>query len=230
MKESLIRVDKNISELEGKAIEIKQLGAVQLTIKRIIDIVGVIVGLLLFSISFVIIFFLYMFGENKGPIFFKQKRIGKNGKVFYIYKYRSMIVNAEEKLKANHKLYAKYVANNYKLEQDEDPRITKVGAFLRKSSIDEIPQFINVLKGEMSLVGPRPIVEEELKEYGHRSSEFVSVKPGITGYWAANGRSDVEYPERVDLELYYVYNQSIFFDIKILFLTVVNVILRKGAY
>ncbi|MED4925998.1 sugar transferase [Anoxybacillus geothermalis] len=180
------------------------------------DIVGAIIGLVLTSPLFLIISIFYLFGESKGPIFFKQVRVGKNGKRFYIYKFRSMIVNAEEKLKADKELYEKYLRNNYKLEPHEDPRITNLGRFLRKTSLDEIPQLINVLKGEMSLVGPRPVVVEELREYGNRVNEFLSVKPGMTGYWAVSGRSSVDYPERVDLELFYVYNQSLLFDLQII--------------
>lgn len=201
-----------------------------LLIKRTIDIVGAIIGLIIFSPFFIILPILYMRGEGKGPVFFRQSRIGQNGESFGIYKFRSMVIDAERKLKQNEVLYKKYIDNNYKLEPEEDPRITSVGRFLRKTSLDELPQFINVLKGDMSLVGPRPVVQEELLEYGERKDKFLSVKPGITGYWQVSGRSDVGYPERVDLELYYVYNASLFFDIKILFLTVVNVVLRRGAY
>ncbi|MED4877000.1 sugar transferase [Anoxybacillus geothermalis] len=198
--------------------------------KRTIDIVGAIIGLILTSPLFLLISIFYLFGDSKGPIFFKQVRVGKNGTRFYIYKFRSMIVNAEEKLKADKELYEKYLRNNYKLEPHEDPRITNLGRFLRQTSLDEIPQLINVLKGEMSLVGPRPVVVEELKEYGNRVNEFLSVKPGITGYWAVSGRSSVNYPERVDLELFYVYNQSLLFDLQIIIKTVITVLLRKGAY
>ncbi|WP_270584438.1 sugar transferase [Bacillus smithii] len=162
--------------------------------KRAMDIIGAIIGLILTSPLFLIISIFYLFGDSKGPIFFKQVRVGKHGKKFYIYKFRSMITNAEEKLKADHELYQKYLRNNYKLEPHEDPRITNLGHFLRKRSLDEIPQLINVLKGEMSLVGPRPVVVEELREYGDRINEFLSVKPGITGNWAVSGRSSVDYP------------------------------------
>lgn len=198
--------------------------------KRIFDIVGAIIGLIITSPLFLIISVLYLFGENKGPIFFKQKRYGKNGKLFILYKFRSMVINADEKLKKDQILYKKYVENNYKLDPVEDPRITKIGRFLRKTSLDEIPQLINVLKGEMSLVGPRPIVEEELKEYKDKKSDFLSVKPGITGYWQVCGRSNVGYPERANLELYYVYNRTFLLDIKILLLTVKVVLQKKGAY
>lgn len=218
------------TSIEPKVEKVKQSSMIYLCSKRVMDLIGAIVGLVVFSPIFVLISIFYMWGDNKGPVFFKQVRMGKNGEKFYIYKFRSMIVNAEEKLKENEVLYKKYVANNYKLEPNEDPRITKLGQFLRKTSLDELPQFINVLKGDMSLVGPRPVVNEELAEYGHKLDAFLSVKPGITGYWQVSGRSDVGYPERVDLELHYVENASLYFDIKILVLTIVNVVLRKGAY
>ncbi|MED0704098.1 sugar transferase, partial [Aeribacillus composti] len=144
--------------------------------KRTMDIVGAIIGLILTSPLFFIISIFYLFGDSKGPIFFKQIRVGKHGEKFYIYKFRSMIVKADEKLKADKELYEKYLRNNYKLEPHEDPRITNLGRFLRKTSLDEIPQLINVLKGEMSLVGPRPVVQEELKGYGVKVGEFLSVK------------------------------------------------------
>lgn len=198
--------------------------------KRLIDIIGSIFGLVLTSPLFIFISIIYCFGENKGPVFFKQLRYGKDGKLFYIYKFRSMVTNAEEILKKNQELYNLYLRNNYKLNPDEDPRITKLGSFLRKTSLDELPQLINVLKGEMSLVGPRPIVEDELKEYKNKKNIFLSVKPGMTGYWQICGRSDIGYPERVDIELYYIYNQSIKFDIQILIKTFLIVLQKKGAY
>jgi exopolysaccharide production protein ExoY len=198
--------------------------------KRVIDIIGSIIGLILIS-PFFMLCALYRFGENQGLCVYKQERIGQYGKKFKIYKFRSMVTDAERKLKENKELYQKYLNNNYKLEPDEDPRITKLGRFLRKTSIDELPQFINVFKGEMSLVGPRPIVEEELiREYQGKIDDFLSVKPGLTGYWQVIGRSDIGYPERTEIELFYVYNQSIWLDLKILFKTFVSVLLRKGAY
>jgi exopolysaccharide production protein ExoY len=203
---------------------------IYLGMKRTLDVIGALFGLILTLPIFLVISIFYFFGELKGPIFFKQERVGQYGKTFYIYKFRSMVVNAEEKLKADKKLYKKYVQNGYKLEPHEDPRITKFGAFLRKTSLDELPQLINVLKGEMSLVGPRPVVVEELQEYKDRKDEFLSVKPGVTGYWQVSGRSNIGYPERVDLELYYVYNQSFLFDLKIIIKTFWVVLLKKGAY
>ena len=212
------------------SIDQQQVSYLYLFIKRCIDIIGALIGLIISSPIFILVSIMYLFGESKGPVFFKQQRYGKNGKLFYIYKFRSMVVNANEKLKQNKELYKKYIKSNYKLEQDEDPRITNLGRFLRKTSLDEIPQFINVLKGDMSLVGPRPIVEEELFEYKDKKEDFLSVKPGMTGYWQVSGRSNIGYPERVNIELYYVYKQSLLFDIKILIKTVLVVFLKKGAY
>lgn len=203
---------------------------IYLFVKRLMDILGATIGIVISSPFFLIISLLYLFGDNKGPVFFKQVRIGKDGKEFKIYKFRSMVVNAEEKLKANKLLYKKYIQNSYKLEPEEDPRITNTGRFLRKTSLDELPQLFNVLKGDMSLVGPRPVVAEELEEYSYRKPDFLSVQPGVTGYWQVSGRSEVLYPERVDVELYYVYNQSLLLDVKILIKTVLVVILRKGAF
>lgn len=201
-----------------------------LVLKRIADIVCSMVGLIIILPLFIGISGLYLFGKNKGPIFFKQQRVGKNGQLFYIYKFRSMVVNAEKVLRDNPSLYKKYIKNNYKLEPFEDPRITKMGNFLRKTSLDELPQLINVLRGDMSLVGPRPVVQDELKEYQDKLTTFLSVKPGITGYWQVSGRSNIGYPERVDLELYYAYHQSVYLDIKIILLTIYQVLMRKGAY
>jgi lipopolysaccharide/colanic/teichoic acid biosynthesis glycosyltransferase len=127
-------------------------------------------------------------------------------------------------------LYEEYVKNNYKLEPTEDPRITKLGLWLRKTSIDEIPQFLNILKGEMSLVGPRPVVKEELKEYGNNVNKFLSVKPGAMGYWQASGRSNIHYPERCEVELYYVDHASFIFDIEIIFKNLISIIKSDGAY
>jgi len=218
------------SRSETLNINYKNSSVLYLIVKRIIDIVGALVGILLTLPIQVVIMIYYLYGENKGPIFFKQIRIGKNGKRFYIYKFRSMVVDAEKRLKEDKVLYQKYIENNFKLEPHEDPRITSFGRFIRKTSLDELPQFFNVLKGDMSLVGPRPVVIEELNEYKNKKGDFLSVKPGITGYWQVCGRSNVGYPERVDIELFYVYNKSLSLDFKIVFKTVIQVLMRKGAY
>lgn len=200
------------------------------SVKRLVDILTGIVGILFFLVVYFLLFILYSLGGDKGPILFSQDRVGKNGKVFKIYKFRSMVVNAEEKLKENPVLHQKYIENSYKLLPEEDPRITTLGNFIRKTSIDELPQFLNVLKGEMSLIGPRPVVEKELLEYGCRKKIFLSVKPGITGYWQVSGRSNLNYPERCDVELYYIENLSLSLDIHIFFKTLIHVVQRKGAY
>lgn len=199
-------------------------------VKRLFDIVGGSLGFLLFVFVFLLLVFPYKFGENKGSIIFKQTRMGKNGKKFNIYKFRSMRENADNLLRQDKQMYKKYIECGYKLEAEEDPRITKLGAFLRKTSVDELPQFINVIKGDMSLVGPRPIIEDELCEYKEKKSLFLNMKPGITGIWQTSGRSNVTYPERVDLELSYLGNRSILFDFKIILLTALKVFMREGAF
>lgn len=203
-----------------------------LVAKRFLDICFGCVGIIFFILACVLLFIPYKFGDNKGPIVFKQKRMGKFGEEFWIYKFRSMKVNADEILKSDQILYKKYIDNGYKLEPSDDPRITTLGAFLRKTSIDEIPQFVNVIKGEMSLVGPRPVVVEELKEYEALGllNDFTAMKPGITGVWQTSGRSNVGYPERVYLELKYANNSSILFDLKIIMKTILKVFVKEGAY
>lgn len=203
-----------------------------LVVKRIFDIVSGIVGTcVLFLPAAILIFIIYKLKGYSGSIFFKQERLGLNGKKFKIIKFRSMIENAEEVLRSNKVLYRKYVENSYKLAPEEDPRLTTIGAFIRKTSIDELPQFINILKGDMSFIGPRPIIEEEIQEYkGSDKDKFLSVKPGATGYWQVSGRSNVSYPERCDIELYYVDNMSLLLDLKILLNSFAKVISNTGAY
>ena len=203
---------------------------IYLVIKRFFDIVVSLCALVFVVPLTLVIWLIDSFGENKGPVFYKQRRIGKDHRPFYIYKYRSMIVDADKKLNEDKALYALYVKNSYKLPPNKDPRITGFGRFLRKSSVDELPQFFNILKGDMSLIGPRPVVEEELAQYGDRVDKFLSVTPGAMGYWQASGRSTVHYPERCDLELYYVDHASLWFDIKILFRNIISIFKTEGAY
>ncbi|MGX7042346.1 sugar transferase [Leuconostoc holzapfelii] len=198
--------------------------------KRLIDIVFALLGLIVLSPIFLIVYILLKVDQPKSPAFFKQQRVGRYGKTFDIYKFRSMVPNAEEILKSDSALYEKYVANGYKLPTKEDPRITRLGAFLRRSTIDELPQFWNMLIGDMSLVGPRPIVAEELKEYGDQVDLFLSVRPGALGLWQASGRSLIEYPERTQIELEYVANAGFFYDISIVFRNVIAIFKSKGAY
>lgn len=195
-------------------------------IKRLFDIIVSFLGLLIFSPLFLLLTILIKC-DSKGPVFFIQKRVGRNGKKFGIFKFRTMRINAEELIASFTPEQLKEWKENFKLKND--PRITRVGKFLRNTSLDELPQLINIFIGNMSLVGPRPIVEEELEWYGEKKNVLLSVRPGLTGWWATNGRSEVSYPERCDYELYYVYNCSLLLDIKILFKTFSAVFSRKGA-
>ena len=180
---------------------------------------------------FLIIYIIYKIKGYKGSIFFTQYRVGLKGKKFKIIKFRSMVENAEEVLTANKALYEKYINNSYKLPPNEDPRLTNIGDFIRKTSIDEIPQFINLMLGDMSLIGPRPILENELEEYSKEEQQvLLSVRPGITGMWQVSGRSEVYYPERCEMELYYPRNQSFLLDVKIFFLTIKKVLSGEGAH
>ncbi len=203
---------------------------ITLFVKRIIDIIGSLVGILLLIPITLVVGLVNVISKENGPLFYSQERIGKNGKKFKMYKFRSMVVDADEKLKKileeDEELRKEFLATR-KLKND--PRITKMGKFLRKTSLDEFPQFINVLKGEMSLVGPRAVIDDEIELFGDKKEKFLSVKPGITGYWAANGRSNTTYEERVEMEVYYSENMSILLDLKILLKTVLSVIKADGA-
>lgn len=200
-----------------------------LFVKRTFDIITSLFALIMLSPVFIIVWILNIINvDDRGPLFYKQIRIGLNGKKFGMYKFRSMVVNAEDKLYKNKKLYSKYIANNYKLKPEDDPRITKLGLFLRKSSIDEIPQFINILHGDMSIVGPRPVIEAELKEYD--KNKLLSVRPGAMGLWQASGRSKIGYPERANIEMNYIDKACFSLDIKIIFGNLISILKGKGAY
>ena len=200
-------------------------------LKRIIDIIGALVGTVILIPTTVIIYLARKISkEDNGPLFYEQLRYGKNGKVFRLYKYRSMCIGADKKLKEyleNNEEAKKEFEKTHKLQND--PRITKIGDFLRKTSLDELPQMINILKGDMSFVGPRPVVEKEVEEYGKDKEKFLSVKPGLTGYWQVNGRSNTTYKERMEMELYYVDNCSLWLDVKIFFKTFITVFKKEGA-
>lgn len=198
-------------------------------LSRILDLIlaSVVIFLTLPTMALIA---LCIYMSNGGPVIFKQKRLGKNGVPFTIYKFRTMRKDAEIILKEDKELYNRYISNDYKLPPHEDPRLVKFGGFLRRSSLDELPQLFNVLRGEMSHVGPRPIVPDELERYEGHEREFLSVKPGLTGLWQVSGRSDIEYPQRKYLDLLYVENQSLFLDIKILIKTAFIVLSRSGAH
>jgi len=197
--------------------------------KRLFDILVGVLGILLLIPVSIIVKVVNLINKDTAPIFYSHTRIGKNGKEFKLYKFRSMVPDADEVLKKmlKQKKYADEWKKNQKFEND--PRITKVGNFLRKSSLDELPQFINVLLGHMSLIGPRPLLKGELDEHNGSHEVYESVRPGITGWWACNGRSAITYEDRLNLEYYYIKNQSFLLDIKCIFKTIAVVINRKGA-
>lgn len=198
----------------------------KMMLKRIIDILGSIVGII---ITLVVTVFLapVLLIESKGPLIFKQKRVGRNGRYFYMYKFRSMYKDAEERKKA---LMEQNEMKGLMFKITDDPRITKVGKFIRRTSIDELPQFFNVLFGDMSLVGTRPPTVDEFKQYESYHKRRLSMKPGITGMWQVSGRSDIEdFEEVVRLDLEYIDNWSIGLDIKILFKTITGVFKHSGA-
>ena len=198
--------------------------------KRIFDIVATVCGgILILPIFAIIAVIIYL--DSPGPIVFGHKRVGQGGKAFLCYKFRSMVPNAqealEEYLKENPTAYEEWV-REFKLK--DDPRVTRIGKFLRKTSLDELPQLWNVLVGDMSLVGPRPIVRDEIVKYGDYINDFYLVPPGITGVWQVSGRSDTTYEERVLMDSWYVHNWSVWIDIVYLLKTVLVVFKAKGAY
>ncbi len=195
--------------------------------KRLFDIFSSLIAMILLSPVILILIIAVKIDDPQGKVFFAHNRVGKDGKEIKILKFRSMVHNAEELIeKFTPEQKEEYYAN-YKL--DKDPRVTKLGNFLRKSSLDELPQLLNILAGDLSLVGPRPVLERETQLYGKDRDVFLSVKPGLTGYWAVNGRSAVDYDERIKLELYYVYNRSFWLDVKIIFKTFTTVFKGEGA-
>lgn len=199
---------------------------VYIKIKRVIDVILASVALILLSPLFAIIAIAIKI-DSKGPVFFAHKRIGKNGKIIKLYKFRSMVINAEELIKSFTPEQMREYKENYKLTND--PRITKVGKFLRKTSLDELPQLINIINGDLSIIGSRPVVADELEKYGVNKDKFLSVTPGLTGYWAANGRSNTTYEQRMEMELYYIDNLSLKMDIKVFFKTILSVLKKEGA-
>jgi len=198
----------------------------QIFAKRVLDVIGGSVGMLLFSLVYIILGPMIKL-ETPGPVIFKQNRVGKNGRVFKVWKFRSMGVNAEGEKAA---LMANNEMTGHMFKMTDDPRVTKIGAFIRKTSIDELPQFYNVLKGEMSLVGTRPPTVKEVKEYEMHHLKRISIMPGITGNWQVSGRSDIEnFEEVVRLDSDYIKDWSIWSDVKILLKTVLVVLKMDGS-
>lgn len=194
--------------------------------KRALDIAVSIVGLVICIVPFLMIMVAIAI-ESPGPALYIHHRIGKNGKPLPLLKFRTMYKDADKMISQfTPEQKAEWQAN-FKLEND--PRITRIGKFLRRSSLDELPQLMNVLQGKLSMVGPRPVVQEELEKYGEHKEKFLSVKPGLTGYWQAYARSSCTYEQRMKMELHYVENANFWWDIKIMFATVGAVLHRHGA-
>ena len=221
----IINIDKAVTKENNKRNVIYRF------IKRTIDIIGALFGIILLIPTTIMLYIVRkILKEDDGPLFYEHLRYGKNGKMFRIYKYRSMCMDADAKLK-------EYLEQNEEARKEfeeyqklsNDPRITKLGNFLRRTSLDELPQMLNILRGDLSFVGPRPVVKNELERYGKNKDTFLSVKPGLTGYWQVNGRSNTTYEERINMELYYVDNCSLWLDAKIFIKTFITVFKKEGA-
>lgn len=189
-------------------------------VKRIFDFTFSLLALILLIPVFVIIAIAIKLDDG-GPVFYVSNRVGKDGKIFGVYKFRSMVLNADQLIQSFTPEQKKEFENNFKIQND--PRITKIGRFIRKTSLDELPQLLNILKGDMSFVGPRPVTKCETELYGKYKDILLSVRPGLTGFWAANGRSNITYRRRKAMEIYYVKNQSLMLDLKILLKTILVV-------
>ena len=228
----LLYENSNIEDL--KVVRGKQksngIKKIEKVLKRGLDILGGICGTLILIPLTAIIWIVNKVTKDNGSIFYTQTRIGKDGKLFTLYKYRSMVVGADEILKTyleeNEEARKEY--KKYK-KLKNDPRITKIGKFLRKTSLDEFPQFINVLKGDMSLVGPRPYLPREKEEINGFFKYITSCKPGITGLWQTRGRSNTTFTDRLSMDMEYYYNHSLKQDIKLIYKTIRNVVKKEGA-
>ena len=195
-------------------------------IKRLIDIICSFVGILVLSPLFIIIAIIIKF-TSKGPVFFSQKRVGRNGKEFDMYKFRSMVVNAEE---LKEKLAAQNEMSGPMFKMKDDPRVTKVGKFIRKTSLDELPQLWNVLKGDMSLVGPRPSLPKEVAQFEDWMYKRLEVKPGLTCYWQVSGRNNIDFEDWMKLDVKYVKEKNLWIDIKLICKTVFVLFGDKNAH
>ena len=215
MEEIRVEFD-NIDENKKRIYEIS---------KRAIDIIGAGSGLLLLSPVIAIVACAVKF-TSKGPIFFSQKRVGKNGKIFEMYKFRSMVVNAEE---LKEKLVHQNEMSGPMFKMKDDPRVTKIGKFIRKTSIDELPQLWNVLKGDMSLVGPRPSLPKEVKQFENWMYKRLTVKPGLTCYWQVSGRNNIDFEDWMKLDISYVESRNLWIDIKLILKTVFVLFGDKNA-
>lgn len=221
---------ENVSLIPIKLERNRIIVKIEKILKRALDILGGIFGSICLIPITIGIWIANKIIGDKGPVFYTQERIGQNGKIFKMYKYRSMVIDADERLE-------KYLEENEEAREEyreykklkNDPRITKIGKFIRKTSLDEFPQFINVLKGEMSLVGPRPYLPREKEDINGFFNYITACKPGITGLWQTRGRSSTTFTDRLTLDMSYYYDHNLKSDIKILYKTVENVVRKEGA-
>lgn len=195
-------------------------------IKRCFDLISSVTAVIVLIPLYLIIAVLVK-ADSKGSVIFAHERLGRCGKKIKVYKFRTMVPNAEHILTHMSKEMILKFEENFKIEND--PRITRLGRILRETSLDELPQLINIIKGEMSIVGPRPIVQKELEKYGSSGEKLLTVKPGLTGYWQVNGRSDTSYEERVKLDMYYIDKRNLRMDILIILKTIRVVCRKIGA-
>ena len=233
VRSEILYEDSNIENVSLIPIKLERnriIVKIEKILKRALDILGGIFGSICLIPITIGIWIANKIIGDKGPVFYTQERIGKNGKIFKMYKYRSMVIDADERLE-------KYLEENEEAREEyreykklkNDPRITKIGKFIRKTSLDEFPQFINVLKGEMSLVGPRPYLPREKEDINGFFNYITACKPGITGLWQTRGRSSTTFTDRLTLDMSYYYDHTLKSDIKILYKTVENVVKKEGA-
>lgn len=207
-------MSRRVSEVLGRALD-----------------VAIAASALLFLLPLIVLIALVVFLQREGTVLFRHERIGRFGETFKVIKFRTMAKNSEELLRrhlAENETARREWAADHKLR--DDPRVSKVGAFLRTSSLDELPQLVNVLVGEMSIVGPRPIVAAEVEKYGGFFDSYCSVRPGITGIWQVSGRNDVSYLRRVEMDALYARKKSVLLDLRIMAATVPAVLMRRGSY
>lgn len=220
--------NQEVTYLENQKLSVSvNDGKMYLIFKRLVDILGASCGIILLGFLFVIFAILIKVEDPKGTIFFSQKRVGLNGREFKMYKFRSMVSNAEEKLA---ELLKYNEINGAMFKMKDDPRMTKIGKFIRKTSIDELPQLFNVLKGDMSLVGPRPPLPREVEVYSAYDKQRLLVTPGCTGLWQVSGRNSVGFNEMVELDLQYISKRTLVYDIKIILKTVAVLFGSKDAF
>lgn len=213
----------------GVPLRLARSGRVADSVRRSLD-VGLALTLLLLTGPLVLLLAALVRATSPGPALFRQVRVGAGGRRFHILKLRTMVSDAEERLHMDPGLRHEYLASHFKVPSELDPRLTSVGRFLRRTSLDELPQLVNVLLGHMSMVGPRPVVPEELEIFGDLSLAYLSVRPGLTGYWQVCGRSLVTGSDRLALDRHYLENRNILFDIKILLRTIPAVLRCRGAH